>query len=171
MLIKFKSIKSRYGTYFSTGNHDYFGGDASKLSELATENNITVLRDESILVNDEFYIIGREDIISESFSIERSPLESIVSNIDKNKLSIVMDHNPENVKDSEENNIDLQVSGHTHGGQIFPGNIITNALFPIDYGLGKFGNTNVVVSSGFGTWGPLIRVGSQSEVVLITLHN
>jgi len=171
MLIKFKNIESKYGTYFATGNHDYFGGEASKLTKLATENNITVLRDNSILINDEFYIIGREDIVSERFSSVRAPLDNIISNIDKTKISIVMDHNPENVKDSEENNIDLQVSGHTHGGQVFPGNIITNALFPIDYGYGKFGNTNVVVSSGFGTWGPLIRVGSRSEVVLITLHN
>lgn len=171
MLIKFKNIASRYGTYFATGNHDYFGGEASELSELASENNITVLRDDSILVNDEFYVIGREDIVSERFASERVPLDNIVSNIDKTKLSIVMDHNPENVKDSEDNNIDLQVSGHTHGGQVFPGNIITNALFPIDYGYGKFGNTNVVVSSGFGTWGPLIRIGSRSEVVLITLYN
>jgi len=171
MLLKFKNMKSQFGTYFATGNHDYFGGEASKLSELAQENNITVLRDNSILVNDEFYIIGREDIVSERFNSERVPLETIVSTIDKTKLSIVMDHNPENVKDSEDNNIDLQVSGHTHGGQVFPGNIITNALFPIDYGYGKFSDTNVVVSSGFGTWGPLIRVGSRSEVVLITLHN
>ena len=171
MLTKFKNMKSLYGTYFATGNHDFFAGEASQLSALAEENNITVLRDNSILINDDFYIIGRDDISSKSFSNERAPLENIVSNIDKNKLSIVMDHNPENVKDSEENNIDLQVSGHTHGGQVFPGNIITNALFPIDYGYGKFGNTNVVVSSGFGTWGPLIRVGSRSEVVLITLHN
>lgn len=171
MLAKFKNIKSLYGTYFATGNHDYFADEVSNLSDLATENNITVLRDNSILINDEFYIIGREDISSESFSNERATLENIVSTIDKNKLSIVMDHNPENVKDSEENNIDLQVSGHTHGGQVFPGNIITNALFPIDYGYGKFENTNVVVSSGFGTWGPLIRIGSRSEVVLITLRN
>ena len=171
MLEKFKNMKSLYGTYFATGNHDFFAGEASNLSALAQENNITVLRDDSILINDEFYIIGRDDISSKSFSGERAPLNGIVSNIDKSKLSIVMDHNPENIKDSQENNIDLQVSGHTHGGQVFPGNIITNALFPIDYGYGKFGNTNVVVSSGFGTWGPLIRVGSRSEVVLITLHN
>lgn len=171
MLAKFKNMKSRYGTYFATGNHDFFAGEASQLSTLAEENNITILRDKSILINDDFYIIGRDDISSKSLSSERAPLENIVSTINNNKVSIVMDHNPENVKDSEENNIDLQVSGHTHGGQVFPGNIITNALFPIDYGYGKFGNTNVVVSSGFGTWGPLIRVGSRSEVVLITLHN
>lgn len=171
MLAKFKNIKSLYGTYLALGNHDFYSGEASALSTLAAENNITVLRDSSILINDEFYIIGRDDISSKSFSGVRAPLESIISNIDKDKLSIVIDHNPENIRDSEENNIDLQVSGHTHGGQIFPGNIITNALFPMDYGYGKFGNTNVVISSGFGTWGPLIRVGSRSEIVLITLHN
>ena len=75
-----------------------------------------------------------------------------------------MDHQPVNLSEPENQGIDLQVSGHTHRGQIFPANIITNRIFEIDYGYLKKNNSQFIVSSGYGTWGPPIRIGSHSEI-------
>lgn len=83
---------------------------------------------------------------------------------------IVIDHNPKYIDESLNANIDLQLSGHTHKGQITPGNLVTNKMFEIDYGYLKKDNLNVVVSSGYGTWGPPIRIGSRSEIVQMNLH-
>lgn len=171
MFSHLKGINSTYGTYFATGNHDFYTGKVDKLCNLLSEQGIHVLRNESTLVNDNFYILGRDDITADRMDTKRPALESITSDLDDNKFSILLDHNPQNIKEAEGNNIDLQVSGHTHKGQIVPGNFITHAIFPLDYGYGKFGNTNLVVSSGYGLWGPPIRTGSRSEIVLITISN
>lgn len=171
MLSHLKDIKSTYGTYFATGNHDFYTGKVNELSNLLTEQGIHVLRNDSTLINDEFYILGRDDVVSDRFDLKRPPLNTITSNLDHNKLSILIDHNPQNIKEAEGNNIDLQVSGHTHKGQLVPGNLVTHMIFPLDYGYGKFDNTNLVVSSGYGGWGPAIRTGSRSEIVLITISS
>ncbi|MBD7912529.1 MULTISPECIES: metallophosphoesterase [Clostridium] len=171
MFSHLKDIKSTYGTYFATGNHDFYTGKVDELCTLLTEQGIHILRNESTLINDEFYILGRDDVTADRLGTKRPPLDNMSSNIDNNKFSILIDHNPQNIKEAEGDNIDLQVSGHTHKGQIIPGNLITHAIFPLDYGYGKFGNTNLVVSSGYGLWGPPIRTGSRSEIVLITLSN
>lgn len=174
MLEGLKNIKSKYGTYFSLGNHDFYTGRDDELKEILASLNINVLRDDMVLINDSFYLIGRDDIAGKRYIKERSSIDEIKSSsssFDSNKPVVVIDHNPQNIKDSIDNNIDLQVSGHTHRGQMFPINFITNSLFDIDYGYEKFKNTNAVVSSGFGTWGPPIRIGSSSEIVKINLHN
>ena len=171
MLDNLKNIKSTYGTYFSLGNHDFYTEKQDELCNILKDKGINVLRNDSILINDKFYIMGRDDIEGKMFGINRPSLESITSDLDVNKFSILIDHNPKYIKEAEENNIDLQVSGHTHKGQIIPGNLVTKAIYPLDYGYGKFGNTNLVVSSGFGQWATAIRTGSRSEIVLITIHN
>lgn len=171
MIAYLKDLKSTYGTYFSLGNHEYYSGCADGICKMLSDYGIKVLTDESTLINNEFYIIGRNDIRASDFRDTRKPLEELCSNLDKNKLSIVIDHNPKYVEESSKNSIDLQVSGHTHRGQVFPGNIITKLMYPLDYGYGKFGNTNLVVSSGFGTWGTAIRTTGRSEIVLINVHN
>ena len=155
MLDSLKDIKSKYGTYLSLGNHDFYTGEADELENILSKVNVNVLRDEITLINDSFYLI----------------IKSSIDNFNSDKPVIVIDHNPQYLDESISNNIDLQVSGHTHKGQLSPINLITDKLFDIDYGLGKFQNTSVVVTSGFGTWGPPIRIGSSSEIVMIKLHN
>ena len=80
-----------------------------------------------------------------------------------------MDHQPKNLIDTEKQGIDLQVSGHTHKGQLFPASFITNRIYELDYGYLKKNNSKIIVSSGYGTWGPPIRLGSRSEIVEINL--
>ncbi|WP_257443020.1 metallophosphoesterase [Clostridium mucosae] len=168
---EFSKIKSTYGTYASLGNHDIMTKAENQIVSVLEENSVKVLRDESILINDSFYIIGRDDITINRFSEnDRTSLLDLTHNLDKSKTMIVIDHNPKYINESLDANIDLQLSGHTHKGQITPGNVVTDKIFEIDYGYLKKDNLNVVVSSGYGTWGPPIRIGSRSEIIQINLH-
>lgn len=168
---EFSKIKSTYGTYATLGNHDLMTKAEKQIVRILEENSVKVLRDESILINDSLYIIGRDDITINRFSEnDRASLLDLTHNLDKSKALIVIDHNPKYINESLNANIDLQLSGHTHKGQIAPGNLVTNKMFEIDYGYLKKDNLNVVVSSGYGTWGPPIRIGSRSEIVQMNLH-
>ncbi|GAA0107166.1 metallophosphoesterase [Clostridium tertium] len=171
MGIEFSKIKSTYGTYAVLGNHDLMTKAENQIVNILEENSVKVLRDESILINDSLYIIGRDDITINRFSEnDRASLLDLTHNLDNSKAMIVIDHNPKYIDESLNANIDLQLSGHTHKGQITPGNLVTNKMFEIDYGYLKKDNLNVVVSSGYGTWGPPIRIGSRSEIVQMNLH-
>lgn len=168
---EFSKIKSTYGTYATLGNHDLMTKAENQIAKILEENSVKVLRDESILINDSLYIIGRDDITINRFSEnDRASLLDLTHNLDKSKALIVIDHNPKYINESLNANIDLQLSGHTHKGQIAPGNLVTNKMFEIDYGYLKKDNLNVVVSSGYGTWGPPIRIGSRSEIVQMKLY-
>lgn len=170
MAIEFSKLNSKYGSFAVLGNHDILTKSEAEIVSMLSENSVKVLRDEAILINDSFYIIGRDDISIESLNNKsRSLLSDLTINLDKSKPLILIDHNPKYVSESLDNNIDLQLSGHTHRGQITPGNLVTNKLFDIDYGYLKNDNLNVVVSSGYGTWGPPLRIGSRSEIVQINL--
>ena len=89
---------------------------------------------------------------------------------DKTLPIIVLNHRPEQLVEAENENVDLQLSGHTHKGQLFPGNLVTGYLNEKDYGYFKKGDFNLIVSSGYGTWGPPIRIGSKSEIVNIKIN-
>lgn len=90
--------------------------------------------------------------------------------MDKNQPIIVMDHQPSNLEEGQLNGSDIQFSGHTHGGQYFPNNIITSMIFEKDWGLLNKGNSHFIISSGYGTWGPPIRIGTNSEIVNAVIH-
>ncbi len=170
MAVEFSNLKSKYGTFATLGNHDIFTRKESEIVNILKENSVTILRDEVALVDNKFYIIGRDDITVNSISSNyRANLDKLTKDLDKSKPLIVIDHNPKYINESLNADIDLQLSGHTHKGQIIPGNIVTNKLFEVDYGYFKKDNLNVVVSSGYGTWGPPLRLGSRSEIIQINL--
>lgn len=162
-------INSKYGVYFSLGNHDLYTGKTDELINTLKEVGITTLRDEAVLINNEFYIVGRDDISISKFQKERKILNEILVDEDKEKPVIVIDHTPKNLNEAMEAGVDLQVSGHTHRGQFAPYNLFTQKMFEIDYGYKKKENLNVIISSGFGTWGPPIRIGSRSEIINIKI--
>ena len=163
-------IKSKYGTFFAIGNHDIFDNKTEELSSLLRNEGIIVLRDEYKLVNNSFYVVGRDDVSISRIKSKRKDLKDIINNVDKNKPIIVIDHNPSSMNESLESNIDLQVSGHTHKGQLAPFNLIVKGIFEDYYGYMKKNNFNIVVSSGYGTWGPPLRIGSRSEIVNIIIQ-
>ncbi|ASW43056.1 metallophosphoesterase [Clostridium isatidis] len=170
MAEEFSHLKSKYGTYAVLGNHDLMTKSIDKIIKILSENKVTVLRDDAILIDNSFYIIGRDDITIKLYTKKnRKPLIDITKNLDNSKPLILIDHNPKDIKESYNANIDLQLSGHTHKGQISPLNFVTKRAFEIDYGHLQKNNFNVIVSSGYGTWGPPIRLGSKSEIVVIKL--
>jgi len=163
---EFTKIRAKYGMYAVTGNHEYYGGDANKFIGLFRQAGVKVLMDESVKVADSFYIVGREDTTAERFAgIKRRDIDDIMQSVDRTLPVLLMDHQPGNLQEEAATGVDLQFSGHTHKGQLFPGNLITKHVYDLDWGYMKKGNFQIIVSSGLGTWGPPFRTGSRSEIV------
>lgn len=169
MLDELKNIKSQYGTYAILGNHEYYGNTTEEITELIEASGITVLRDKCIKIQDSFYLVGREDRAGEMNGYKRQSLESLLEDIDKELPILLLDHQPVHLDEPRKNEVDLQLSGHTHAGQFFPISLITDAMFEEDNGYLKDGKFNLIVSSGYGTWGPMVRLGSQSEILNINI--
>jgi predicted MPP superfamily phosphohydrolase len=163
----FKQLNPKYGIYAINGNHEFIN-DVESSVKFMENYNFHVLRDNHEFVDSSFYIIGREDVSMKQFtSSQRKALDEIVKPVEENYPKILLDHTPVKLEQAEKNSINLQLSGHTHHGQIWPGNIITNLIYEISWGYKKKGKTHYYVTSGAGTWGPPVRTGSKSEIVNI----
>lgn len=166
-----KNMQAKYGTYAVLGNHEYISGEANKAVLHLKEGGVRVLRDEAVFVADSFYLIGRDDRSAGSFSGPgRKELKDILAGVDKSYPMILLDHQPQNLNEAVRAGIDLQLSGHTHKGQFFPINLITGRIFENDWGYMQKESLQVIVSSGFGTWGPPIRIGNRPEMVEILIR-
>ena len=165
MLEEFRAIKAPMGVYAINGNHEHYAETPGATAEYLKKAGIIFLRDSSCLVNGSFYVIGRDD----RTNANRKSLKDIVQGLDVKFPRILMDHQPFHLEEAENNNIDLQISGHTHNGQFFPGNLFVKRIYELGYGYLKKGNTHYYVSSGLGLWGPQYRIGTQSELVVIHL--
>ena len=158
-------LKSKYGVYAITGNHEYIGGVEEAYKYLIA-HGINVLRDEEIKIDNAFYVIGREDRSIRQFAgKQRKELKDLLSGVDKSFPVILMDHQPFGLNEALENNIDLQLSGHTHYGQLWPINFIIEKIYDLSWGYGINGNTHYYVSCGVGGWGPPVRTGSRPEII------
>jgi predicted MPP superfamily phosphohydrolase len=174
----FHAIKSKYGVFACLGNHDVnFSvgrkGQEEEVDPVANffENaEITVLRDEHILINNTFYMVGRLDSHPIGITQEkRMTVSNVLEGIDKEKPIIMLDHQPTELTEAEEGGVDIILSGHTHLGQIFPGNLIVRKIYENPYGYLKKGDMASIVTSGASTWGPPLRIGTDNEVVRIDL--
>ena len=167
--VSLSKIKSKYGVFASTGNHEYING-INGTCKFITENGITLIRDSSLLIADSFILAARDDASKNSFAKQRrKSLEEIISNANQNYPIILLDHTPFRLEEAEINGISLQLSGHTHHGQMFPLNFITKLIYEVSWGYKKKDNTHYYVSCGVGTWGPPVRLGSESEIVNIKI--
>lgn len=163
-------LKAKYGVYGITGNHEYIGG-VEPAVEYLKKHNINIIRDEAVKIDNSFYIIGREDISIKQFAGKnRTALSTIIKDINKSLPLILMDHQPFKLEDAQQNSIDLQLSGHTHNGQLWPFNYIVEKVYEIAWGYRVKGNTHYYVSCGVGGWGPPIRTGSRPEIINIKLN-
>lgn len=167
------SIKAKYGIYFTMGNHDkgYYSSRDFSIDDLSDElkkNGVTVLEDESVLVNDSFYIVGRKDT-SDS---DRKPMKELVSGLDKSKYIIAADHQPNDYA-GEAGCADLVFSGHTHGGHLFPAGYIGLLIGANDriYGTETRDGTNFVVTSGISGWALPFKTGARSEYVVMDINH
>lgn len=164
-----KNLRAKQGVYAILGNHEFFG-NADAAQKYLENHNITVLRDSTVTLQNGITIVGREDITGQRMNGKpRKSIEKLLAGIDTEKPVFMLDHQPYKLADVATHNIDLQVSGHTHHGQMWPFNYITGAMFEISRGYGKINDTHFYVSSGFGTWGPPIRTNSRSEIIVLEI--
>ncbi len=166
---KLTSLKAKYGVYASTGNHEYIGG-VKKAKAYLREHNVNLLSDTAVLIHDSFYVVGREDLTINQFTNQqRKSLEEIMAGVDITKPVILLDHQPFKLKQAVDNHVDLQLSGHTHHGQLWPFNYITQMIYELSWGYLNKENTHFYVSSGVGGWGPPIRTVNRPEILSIQL--
>ncbi|MBI3578844.1 MAG: metallophosphoesterase, partial [Ignavibacteriales bacterium] len=164
-----RKIRSKFGVISITGNHEYIGG-VEEAYQYLIAHDIMVLRDSVIKINNSLYVVGREDLSVKQFTGKRrKPLDEIMAGVDKTLPVILMDHQPFRLEDAVQNGVDLQLSGHTHHGQIWPFNFITKKVYEVSWGYKKKGDTHIYVSCGVGTWGPPVRIGNTPEIVNIRL--
>jgi uncharacterized protein len=157
------------GLYAITGNHEFIGG-AKRTIPYIESKGIKILKDEVVTIDGGIQLIGRLDRDSKRFyGKERKSLSELVAITDISRPVILLDHQPFDLSESEKQGIDLQLSGHTHNGQMWPLNYLTGKIFELSYGYKKIGKTHFIVSSGFGIWGPRVRSASRSEVLLINI--
>ncbi|WP_338448071.1 metallophosphoesterase [Niallia oryzisoli] len=159
-------LEAPLGVYAISGNHDVYRNDLPLLEQELEKAGIQVLRDETILVHNQLYLTGRKDPAEG----DRKEIQALLKGMEKSKPIIVMDHQPTELDQAKRYGVDLMVSGHTHNGQLAPANLITGMLFENDGGYLQKGSLHSFVSSGYGTWGPPLRMGSRSEVMVIDLQ-
>lgn len=173
-----KDVKTKYGVYFVFGNHDKgiyargardFTGD-DLVAELE-KNGVVVLQDESMLIDNRFYIIGRQDASEIDFGGSRADMSQLVQGLDTSKYMLVLDHQPRDYAAQAKSNVDLVLSGHTHGDQMIPLMQIIQ-LFKVGgndrlYGIEQRDNTNFIVTSGISDWALQFKTGTKSEYVIV----
>lgn len=180
-----KSIKSRYGVYACWGNHDLdepilagftFGGRKKdqadpRMEQLLRDANIHLLTDEAELIDDKFYVVGRNDSSrTHKLGGQRLSPAQLTKDLDLDKPVIFIDHQPKQLQETADAGADLDLCGHTHDGQIFPGNLFIHLFWENSFGYLKKDKMHNIVTSGVGVWGPDMRVGTNCEICPITVH-
>jgi len=157
-------IRARFGVYACMGNHEYFAGIKNSLESLR-RSRITGLQNQAVLVAGSFYLVGRSNRSYIAHNERRMPLKEILKDVNMNLPVILMDHQPVHLEEAAETGVDLQLSGHTHGGAVFPITLVNDRLYEIGRGYGRKINTQYYVTVGVGVWSPPIRIGTTSEIV------
>ena len=151
--------------YACLGNHDYYA-DEQRSEQFCHDAHITLLRDQTVMLNNEVAVIGRDD----RTNVERKTLNTLVKDISQARYTILLDHQPYHLDRTEKAGINFQFSGHTHYGQVWPVSWIEDLIYEKAYGHHQRGNTRYYVTSGIGIWGGKFRIGTQSEYVVCTLQ-
>lgn len=166
-----RKLHAPLGVFGVNGNHEHIGG-VERADAYLEEHGVTLLRDQSKVIGNAFVLMGREDSSSPIFTgIPRATLDELVSAAAPDLPIILLDHQPGSIPETVRNgHVALQLSGHTHHGQLWPFGFITNRIFEISWGGKKIGNTEFYVSSGWGTWGPPVRTGNVPEILDIRIR-
>lgn len=183
-----RGIKSTYGVYACWGNHDlneeilagftfkHKDGDLSdikdpRMKKFLKDSNIHILEDESVLINDQFYVIGRKDAsLTEKIHETRKAPAQLTEKLDRDKPIIMIDHQPKELQELADAGVDLDLCGHTHNGQTFPGNFTIKLMWENPCGLLSKDNMTNITTSGAGVWGPAMRIGTDSEICSINIQ-
>lgn len=179
-----KSIKSKYGVYAVYGNHDIdekilmgftfdWGGKQlhnEKMTNFMKECNIKLINDESVLINDEFYLVGRRDTDKPGTEDgTRAEISELTKDLDKTKPIFVLSHEPDELQKTADAGADIDFSGHTHDGQLFPGNLTIGLFWENPCGIIKKDNMYSIVTSGVGVYGTFMRVGTDAEICSVDI--
>jgi predicted MPP superfamily phosphohydrolase len=166
-------LKARYGVYFVTGNHEYYSGAQEWCEELG-KLGIKVLRNERVSIGDadaSYDLAGIDDAHAHQFGNGHgADLARAVRGRDTSRELVLLAHQPRAVFDAVLHGVGLQLSGHTHGGQIWPWNLLVRLQQPVVAGLARFSDTQVYVSRGTGYWGPPMRLAAPAEITRVTLR-
>jgi predicted MPP superfamily phosphohydrolase len=166
-----KNLKAKHGVYFVTGNHEYYSGVDEWLEELG-RLGVRVLRNERVALTDGLDLAGIDDhSASQMHPAHGSDLARAMAGRDPNRAVVLMAHQPRAIHEASRLGVDVQLSGHTHGGQIWPWNYMVKLQQPYVAGLVKHGETHLYVSSGTGYWGPPMRLGTTPEITKIILKS
>lgn len=172
MAEEFKNLTAPFGVYAILGNHDAYGNSESQLMAELTAAGITMLQDKALVIDDSFILAGRKDRagMRARATNERAPVAELLQGFSADLPVILMDHQLRDLQaTAAEHKVDLQLSGHTHAGQFWPVTWATDRIYELNYGYRQIEATQFIVTSGLGTWGPAFRLGSISEIALITL--
>ncbi|MDR2844558.1 MAG: metallophosphoesterase [Puniceicoccales bacterium] len=161
MAAELSRLRAPLGVYAVLGNHEVFA-ESQACADYLERCGIRVLRDEAVLVGGDFYLVGRKDRRERP---ARKSLEEVMRGVDRSKPVLLMDHQPVALAEGAAQGVDLQLSGHTHNGQVWPMNWIVYFLYEVAHGHGRHGAMQIYVTSGLGLWGFPARIGSVSEVV------
>ena len=179
-----KSIKSKYGVYAVYGNHDIdekilmgftfdWGGKQlhnEKMTNFMKECNIKLINDESVLINDEFYLVGRRDTDKPGTEDgTRAEISELTKDLDKTKPIFVLSHEPDELQKTADAGADIDFSGHTHDGLLFPGNLTIGLFWENPCGMIKKDNMYSIVTSGVGVYGTFMRVGTDAEICSVDI--
>lgn len=165
----FTRLHAPLGVYAITGNHEYIGHPEVSINYLS-KFGINYLRDTALNINNQLLLVGREDKDKTRFTGQkRKPLTLLLEDTSTHLPVLLLDHQPVELGKAAEAGVDVMMSGHTHRGQFWPFSYITRKVYELDWGYLQKGNTHYYVSSGYGTWGPPVRIGSRSEIVILNL--
>lgn len=157
-------LKAPLGIYMVPGNHEYIS-DIRKSARFIKETPIRLLQDSIVTLPNGIQLVGRDDKSNRA----RKPLHELMAKTDPDKPVILLDHQPYDLHETEAEKVDLQFSGHTHRGQIWPLSLITDRIFQQSYGYKLWGDSHIYVSSGLSLWGPPFRIGTNSELVVFNI--
>ncbi|MFE0643387.1 metallophosphoesterase [Streptomyces sp. NPDC058877] len=160
-------LRARHGSFFVTGNHEYFSG-ADAWVDHVREIGLHPLRNERVEIAAGFDLAGVDDIAGEREG-KGPDFARALGDRDRTRAAVLLAHQPVVIHDAVRHGVDLQLSGHTHGGQLWPGNYLAELANPTVAGLERYGDTQLYVSRGAGAWGPPVRVGAPSDITLVEL--
>jgi len=158
----FRKLRAQNGIYGVFGNHEHYGGGSTSFYQHA---GIKLLDDTTLLIDSSFYLVGRKDARNRT----RLSIKNITKNLPDHYPILLLDHRPTDMDSVRKSSVDIQLSGHTHHGQLFPFNLITKRIYEISWGYEKIENTHFFVTSGIQLWGPPVRTIGKSEIMLINV--
>ncbi|MFC9330070.1 metallophosphoesterase [Kitasatospora sp. NPDC057015] len=161
-------LRARDGSYFVTGNHEYFSG-AAPWVDFVRSLGVHPLQNARVELPG-FDLAGVNDLAGTSEG-EGPDFDRALGDRDLTRTSVLLSHQPVTVHDAVRHGVDLQLSGHTHGGQLWPGNYLAALANPTVAGLERYGDTQLYVTRGAGAWGPPVRVGAPSDITIVTLRS